>query len=177
MKMTNENYEILEKVNKEYDDLKEKYDRLDQFINSDKFYSDGVSMLQAQYLVEQRQAMKSYLTILSDRIEDFVKEQENDQDDDQESPQEGCDQKDSQDYFDFSEALSYIKNDYAVARKGWNGKNQSVYEVHFLDSDINDFLVLDHGDGNRDHWVPSTGDLMAGDWFIAAPVDFAAPVD
>lgn len=77
---------------------------------------------------------------------------------------------------DFSDALIWLKEKRRVARKGWNGKSQHVEIWMFPDSiqwggpgqgiPMQPCFVLINTQGNaQPGWIPSTGDLMATDWY------------
>lgn len=78
---------------------------------------------------------------------------------------------------DFSNALMWLKEKRRVARKGWNGKSQHVEIWMFPDSiqwggpgqgiPMQPCFVLINTQGNaQPGWIPSTGDLMATDWYV-----------
>jgi len=79
---------------------------------------------------------------------------------------------------DFSDALMWLKDGKRVARSGWNGAGQWVelfkMEGLVLSFDHNDDkypiaqnFVLKNAQGVAvPGWTPSTGDLMATDWYV-----------
>ena len=86
--------------------------------------------------------------------------------------------------FGFSEALTWLKNGYKVARTGWNGKEQFVYLVpegaykpctpaaeQITNSDglvpYGAYLAIKTAQGNVVPWMASQTDLLANDWMIA----------
>ena len=90
------------------------------------------------------------------------------------------------DTFDFGTALDIIKDGGAVARKGWNGKNQFVYYVpaneYSVCTDIARLVANDKGKVSYNHymalmtvagtvstWVPSVTDCLADDWYEVEP--------
>ena len=73
--------------------------------------------------------------------------------------------------FDFSAALTKLKNGESLLRAGWNGKNQFVYIedfAHFTGPTyLRSCMVLHNAQGElQPGWLPSMGDLMAEDWEI-----------
>lgn len=82
------------------------------------------------------------------------------------------------DLIDFSKALEALKEGYFLQRESWNGKNQSVFLKKPLESDIGTptvpYLVLINAQRDLVPWVPSTGDLFAGDWRILSEVEASA---
>lgn len=81
----------------------------------------------------------------------------------------------------FGLALEAAKTGKAVARTGWNGKDQFVYLVkgeqvasalkygfgeYLGEPTFRDMLVLRNTQNQLTSWVPSMGDLMADDWQI-----------
>lgn len=89
--------------------------------------------------------------------------------------------------FDFSEALSCLKDGYKLARKGWNGNGMFVvYQKGYPDGipcnkqtaeawGLNEgdlfkcepYLQIRTAKGSHAMWVPSIGDILASDWYIA----------
>ena len=69
-------------------------------------------------------------------------------------------------HFDFGYALNVLRKNGAVARWGWNGKNQFV-ALQLPDSDSKmerPYLYLKCVDGQRVPWVPSQSDVLCNDW-------------
>lgn len=68
----------------------------------------------------------------------------------------------------FSQALEKLKDKQCVARAGWNGAGQYVYLVEGLRHNEIEFepvFVIRNAQGkHQPGWLPSMGDLMAGDW-------------
>lgn len=86
--------------------------------------------------------------------------------------------------FSFSEALTWLKNGYRVAREGWNGKGQFIYLVpegayapctpaaeKLVNGDglvpYGAYLAIKTVQGNVVPWLASQTDLLANDWMIA----------
>lgn len=82
---------------------------------------------------------------------------------------------------DFSMALYCAKRGWAIARAGWNGKDQFVYHVpsqHVATKTdvavkafgpevyIGDYLSIKTSENTVNTWVPSVSDLFANDWFV-----------
>jgi hypothetical protein len=81
---------------------------------------------------------------------------------------------------DFSGALDALKQGYRVARDGWNGVGQYAFlvpaKVWKLDKLTNSQkrligkkqlpLLLRNAQGQVVQWGPSTGDLLADDWYV-----------
>lgn len=79
--------------------------------------------------------------------------------------------------FDFSQALSALKSNLKVQRKGWNGKGIFI-EMQVPDENskmTSPYLFIDSTDlqtdnpdapKNRVPWAPSQTDIMAEDWQI-----------
>ena len=82
----------------------------------------------------------------------------------------------------FGQALEKLKNGYAVAREGWNGKGMFVYLVtggdypvqmevakRIANSDetvkYNPYMVIKNVNGTISTWVPSINDCLAEDWY------------
>lgn len=68
----------------------------------------------------------------------------------------------------FSQALEKLKDKQCVARAGWNGAGQYVYLETFEDftaAKLEPCFVIRNAQGKfQPGWIPSMGDLMAGDW-------------
>lgn len=86
----------------------------------------------------------------------------------------------------FEEALKVLKNGGAVTRLGWNGPGQFAYAVpaahypaqtgvakaHFGVGSLvpyAGYFALKNAQGVVSVWVPSTGDLLAEDWYVVLP--------
>lgn len=68
----------------------------------------------------------------------------------------------------FADALHEAFNGNTISRSGWNGKGQWV-GVQYPDSNSKmdePYLYLCNTSGKLVPWVPSQGDLFAGDWDI-----------
>lgn len=71
--------------------------------------------------------------------------------------------------FSFSEALTWLKNGYRVAREGWNGKGQWV-ALQLPDENskmTKPYFYINAVDGSKVPWLASQTDLLANDWMIA----------
>lgn len=84
------------------------------------------------------------------------------------------------DYYDFGWALERMKEGCSVARNGWNGRNQYVrmvepytdpafklIENEKIDGTLMPFFAIKNAQNGFIPWVPSTGDLIADDWYVA----------
>lgn len=72
-------------------------------------------------------------------------------------------------YFNFGEAIKYLKRGLKVARKGWNGKGMYVQLNEARDfefSELCPFLTIKNVRNSFDTWVPSISDLLSEDWVI-----------
>ena len=73
----------------------------------------------------------------------------------------------------FGLALEAVKKGCKIARVGWNGKGQYVTLIPagnamFQGHDMQDCFGLKNSQGNmQPGWVPSIGDCLAEDWYIA----------
>lgn len=68
----------------------------------------------------------------------------------------------------FSEALTWLKNGYKVARAGWNGKGQWV-KLQLPDENskmTEPYLYIKNAQDGLVPWLASQGDLLAADWMI-----------
>ena len=86
----------------------------------------------------------------------------------------------------FGQAIECLKNDYHVARAGWNGKGMFIaYQKGYPDGivankqtkkafDLEDgelfkvqpYLQMRCADGSHQMWVASQSDILADDWYI-----------
>lgn len=73
----------------------------------------------------------------------------------------------------FGDALNALQDtDAKIARVGWNGKGQYITLIPagnamFQQCDMQDCLGLKNAQGlMQPGWVPSQGDLFAGDWKV-----------
>ena len=68
----------------------------------------------------------------------------------------------------FSQALEKLKDKQCIARAGWNGAGQYVYLETFegfTAAKLEPCFVIRNAQGKfQPGWIPSMGDLMAGDW-------------
>lgn len=157
-------------------ELNEKYEKCNDFVNSEKFREVVKEDYPAFLLHLQRGAMGSYLGTLHNRIEyanDAKKE---------------CDT-----LYSFGEAIEALKFGLAIRRSGWNGKGLMVFKqvpAH-IESDIipkmqslpqsaknlilkgkgfidytSQCLIYNENTGRADSWVPSISDVFADDWEI-----------
>ncbi|QYW01948.1 hypothetical protein CPT_Piffle_094 [Stenotrophomonas phage Piffle] len=81
----------------------------------------------------------------------------------------------------FEYALIKLKANLAMSRRGWNGANQFVYfvpaneypaqtgiaQLAFPSNVVpyEGYFALKNAQGKVSVWVPSTGDLLADDWY------------
>lgn len=82
----------------------------------------------------------------------------------------------------FGRALEKLKNGYAIAREGWNGKGMFVYLVTGGDYPVqmevakkiansngtvkyNPYMAIKNVNGTVSTWVPSVNDCLAEDWY------------
>lgn len=70
--------------------------------------------------------------------------------------------------FGFSEALTWMKNGYKVAREGWNGKGQWVALQRPDENSkmTKPYFYIHPVDGGKVPWLASQTDLLAEDWMI-----------
>lgn len=72
----------------------------------------------------------------------------------------------------FGDALELLKQYGHVRRAGWNGPGQKVYMASGLvhgQTPLNPVFVLQNAQGfHQPGWLPSMGDMLAGDWEIAS---------
>lgn len=78
-------------------------------------------------------------------------------------------------YLTFSEALRFMKNGLACARKGWNGKGMWVTatsptfvmkDPRWVFTRTHRCLVMKTVDDRLTSWTPCDLDLFADDWYI-----------
>lgn len=94
---------------------------------------------------------------------------------------ENCPELGGAAYFDFSNAIKYLKRGLKVARKGWNGKKQYIQLATCISYTAADGTIVncDHNDiGNKAiafigtagvqmGWLASQADMLADDWMFA----------
>lgn len=88
-------------------------------------------------------------------------------------------------HYEFSEALSLLKQGHLMAREGWNGKGMFVFLVPGSQFEVNrapllgifaegtkityrPHLDMRSADGEIGVWVASSSDLLANDWVIVS---------
>lgn len=95
--------------------------------------------------------------------------------------EENCPELGGAAYFDFSNAIKYLKRGLKVARKGWNGKKQYIQLATCISYTAADGTIVncDHNDiGNKAiafigtsgvqmGWLASQADMLADDWMFA----------
>lgn len=165
---------FLDRLYIEDTELKEKYNKCNAFVDSDKFREIIKEDYPAFLLYLQREAMGSYLGTLHNRIEYA----------------NGVKLKPDTKY-NFGEAIQALKFGLAIRRSGWNGKNLMVFKQvpAYIEGSIipkmqslpqsakdligkgNNFiaytsqcLIYNRGTGRADSWVPSVSDVFAEDW-------------
>lgn len=91
--------------------------------------------------------------------------------------------EDSIQHYEFSEALTLIKQGHLMAREGWNGKGMYVFLVPGSVFEVNrapllgifplgtvvtyrPHLDMRSADGEIGVWTPSSSDLLAADWYM-----------
>lgn len=89
--------------------------------------------------------------------------------------------------FNFGEAIQYLKNDFQVCRKGWNGKgmfltlvkgsmltaiiaeNTKIKDEHNQPYPVQDAIYMKTADNKLIAWLASQADILAEDWEIFYP--------
>lgn len=165
---------FLDRLYIEDTELKEKYNKCNAFVDSDKFREIIKEDYPSFLLYLQREAMGSYLGTLHNRIEYA----------------NGAKLKPDTKY-NFGEAIQALKFGLAIRRSGWNGKNLMVFKqvpAH-IEGDIipkmqslpqsakdligkgknfidytSQCLIYNRETGMADSWVPSISDVFAEDW-------------
>jgi hypothetical protein len=157
-------------------ELSERYDKCNDFVNSEKFREVVKEDYPAFLLYLQREAMGSYLGTLHNRIE-YAN-----------GAKQECDT-----LYSFGEAIKALKFGLAIRRKGWNGKGlfvikqvpahiesniipnmqslpQSAKDLILKSKGFVDYtsqcLIYNENTGRADSWVPSISDVFAEDWEI-----------
>lgn len=165
---------FLDRLYIEDTELKEKYNKCNTFVDSDKFRETIKEDYPAFLLYLQREAMGSYLGTLHNRIEYA----------------NGAKLKPDTKY-NFGEAIQALKFGLAIRRSGWNGKNLVVFKqvpaciegsiipkMQSLPQSAKDLigkgnnfiaytsqcLIYNRSTGRADSWVPSISDVFAEDW-------------
>ena len=70
----------------------------------------------------------------------------------------------------FGQALDELEKGNAVARAGWNGKNQYVYMSQIHERLEPCFILKNAQDKFQPGWVLSMGDMRADDWEVFIPL-------
>lgn len=165
---------FLDRLYIEDTELKEKYNKCNTFVDSDKFRETIKEDYPSFLLYLQREAMGSYLGTLHNRIEYA----------------NGVKLKPDTKY-NFGEAIQALKFGLAIRRSGWNGKNLVVFKqvpaciegsiipkMQSLPQSAKDLigkgnnfiaytsqcLIYNRSTGRADSWVPSISDVFAEDW-------------
>lgn len=165
---------FLDRLYIEDTELKEKYNKCNAFVDSDKFRETIKEDYPSFLLYLQREAMGSYLGTLHNRIEYA----------------NGAKLKPDTKY-NFGEAIQALKFGLAIRRSGWNGKNLVVFKqvpaciegsiipkMQSLPQSAKDLigkgnnfiaytsqcLIYNRSTGRADSWVPSISDVFAEDW-------------
>ncbi len=89
----------------------------------------------------------------------------------------GCSEVQHRRTYNFSEALSHLKEGIAMAREGWNGIGMFLKVQHTDGSSkmtlpyiyITTVRSPGHISGNRVPWIASQTDLLSEDWYIVTP--------
>jgi hypothetical protein len=73
----------------------------------------------------------------------------------------------------FGEALECLKDDFKVARHGWNGKNMWLTLVQgngstYMDYECISFIAMKTVDNKIVPWLASQTDILAEDWVLIA---------
>lgn len=157
-------------------ELSERYEKCNNFVNSERFREVVKEDYPAFLLYLQREAMDSYLGTLHNRIE-YANGAKTEPDT----------------KYGFGEAIQALKFGLAIRRSGWNGKGLFVIKqvpAH-IESDIvpkmqslpqsakdlilkrkgfidytSQCLIYNENTGRADSWVPSISDVFAEDWEI-----------
>ena len=168
---------FLDRLQIEHDDLVEKYDKCEKFVDSDKFREIVKEDYPAFLLSLQRNVMNRYGSIIEQRM----------------SIAKGETSITTLPRMSFGDAIEALKFGFAIRRKGWNGKGLMVFKqvpAH-IESDVipkmqslpqsakdlilkdkgiihytNQCLIYNQNTGNADSWVPSISDVFARDWEI-----------
>ena len=168
---------FLDRLQIEHDDLVEKYDKCEKFVDSDKFREIVQEDYPAFLLSLQRNVMNRYGSILEQRM----------------SIAKGETSITTLPRMSFGDAIEALKFGLTIRRAGWNGKGLMVFKqipAH-IESDIiskmqslpqsakdlimkgNGFidytsqcLIYNENTGRADSWVPSISDVFAEDWEI-----------
>lgn len=165
---------FLDRLYIEDTELKEKYNKCNAFVDSDKFRETIKEDYPSFLLYLQREAMGSYLGTLHNRIEYA----------------NGAKLKPDTKYI-FGEAIQALKFGLAIRRSGWNDKNLVVFKqvsaciegstilkIQSLPQSAKDLigkgnnfiaytsqcLIYNRSTGRADSWVPSISDVFAEDW-------------
>lgn len=168
---------FLDRLQIEHDDLVEKYDKCEKFVDSDKFREIVQEDYPAFLLSLQRNVMNRYGSILEQRM----------------SIAKGETSITTLPRMSFGDAIEALKFGLAIRRSGWNGKGLMVFKqipAH-IESDIipkmqslpqsakdlilkgkgfidytSQCLIYNENTGRADSWVPSISDVFAEDWEI-----------
>lgn len=73
--------------------------------------------------------------------------------------------------FGFGAALGFLKNDYKVAREGWNGKGMWIaLQTPDEHSKMTfPYFYMKTAQGGLVPWIASQTDILAEDWFRVGP--------
>lgn len=161
----------LDRMNIEYDEESERYEKGKKFVNSMTF--DKLNYLAKTLLSAQNETQREYCCLLADRMAHMSNKQVFPSD------------------YDFGTAIKFLKAGGAIRRAGWNGRGLFVIKQTpaYIASDVipniqslpkiakdiltarkdahikytNQMLII-HSDGRADSWVPSSSDVFAEDW-------------
>lgn len=169
---------FLDRLQIEHDDLVEKYDKCEKFVDSDKFREIVQEDYPAFLLSLQRNVMNRYGSILEQRM----------------SIAKGETSITTLPRMSFGDAIEALKFGLAIRRSGWNGKGLMVFKqvpahiesgiipkMQSLPQSAKDLilkgkgfidytsqcLIYNENTGRADSWVPSISDVFAEDWEIA----------
>lgn len=168
---------FLDRLQIEHDDLVEKYDKCEKFVDSDKFREIVQEDYPAFLLSLQRNVMNRYGSIIEQRM----------------SIAKGETSITTLPRMSFGDAIEALKFGFAIRRKGWNGKGLMVFKqipahiesgiipkMQSLPQSAKDLilkgkgfidytsqcLIYNENTGRADSWVPSISDVFAEDWEI-----------
>nr|DAF76327.1 MAG TPA: Protein of unknown function (DUF2829) [Caudoviricetes sp.] len=161
----------LDRMNIEYKEESERFEKGEKFINSMNF--DKLNYLAKTLLSAQNKSQREYCYLLWDRIAQM------------------SDKKVLLNGYDFGTAIKFLKAGGAIRRAGWNGKDTFVIKQvpNSIKEDVipnmqslpqiakdilmsrnsphidytNQMLII-NPDGRADSWVPSSSDVFAEDW-------------
>ena len=168
---------FLDRLYIEHSDLIEKFEKCEDFVDSDKFREVVKDDYQAFLLSLQRNLMRCYAATLEQRI----------------AISKGETSINTLPRMFFGIAIQALKSGFAIRRQGWNDKGLFIIKqvpAH-IGSDvipkmqslpqsakdlilsgkgyieyISQCLIYNEDTGRADSWVPSISDIFAGDWEI-----------